>query len=151
MDDRFRDHDLTAEEVLTLLDEESIGIFATINEDGTPHSVPMHYLLIDGRIYMQSRPTGRKIANVRRNPVCSLAVVDMHLHTGEDCHCAGFRSAVFKGNGRMLDDEAEKMEALRRIYLKQGKDREVTPERVSKLGIIEITAAAVTGRHRDIL
>jgi len=147
--DMFHEYDLTEEEALELLEEESIGIFATVNEDGTPHAVPMHYLIIDGNVYMQSRPCGRKISNVQRNPTCSLAVIDMHFHIDGDRHRTGFQSAVFKGRGRMIEEESEKMEVLGKIYRKQRKDRKVTPELVSKLGLIEIVPEAVTGKHRD--
>lgn len=43
-------------------------IVATVNPDGTPYSVPVHYALLHDMIYIHGLPTGQKIRNIKDNP-----------------------------------------------------------------------------------
>jgi nitroimidazol reductase NimA-like FMN-containing flavoprotein (pyridoxamine 5'-phosphate oxidase superfamily) len=49
---------------------------ATINSDGTPHIVPMSYVVIDGLLTIWTDPRSRKVANLRRDPRITCLVED---------------------------------------------------------------------------
>ena len=54
-------------EVLAFLNEGERAHVATINWDGTPHLVPMSYVVLDGYLTIWTDPQSRKITNLRRD------------------------------------------------------------------------------------
>jgi len=59
---------MTPAEVAEFLSGERRAHLATINADGTPHVVPLSYVVIDGRVTFWTDPASRKVANLRRDP-----------------------------------------------------------------------------------
>src|SRR3954451_13351634 len=55
-------------EVLAFLHEAQRAHIATINPDGTPHVVPMSYVVLDECLTIWTDPRSRKVANLRRDP-----------------------------------------------------------------------------------
>lgn len=68
MQHRMKTHQLTNAEAKNLLAECLTGTLATINPDGTPYNVPVHYLFRDSAIYVHGLPAGQKIRNLKANP-----------------------------------------------------------------------------------
>lgn len=58
---------MSDEEVVAFLEEERRAHVATINADGTPHVVPLSYVVIDGLLTFWTDPRSRKVANLRRD------------------------------------------------------------------------------------
>src|SRR5262245_14435807 len=59
---------MTPAEVAAFLADERRAHLATINPDGTPHVVPLSYVVLDGRVTFWTDPQSRKVANLRRDP-----------------------------------------------------------------------------------
>jgi PPOX class probable F420-dependent enzyme len=59
---------MTPAEVIEFLSGERRAHLATINADGTPHVVPLSYVVVDGRVTFWTDPASRKVANLRRDP-----------------------------------------------------------------------------------
>ena len=55
------------QEVIAFLNEGRRAHVATINPDGTPHLVPMSYVVLDDCLTIWTDPKSRKIANLRRD------------------------------------------------------------------------------------
>jgi PPOX class probable F420-dependent enzyme len=55
-------------EVAAFLGTERRAHVGTINPDGTPHLVPLSYVVLDGRMTFWTDPRSRKVANLRRDP-----------------------------------------------------------------------------------
>lgn len=70
---------------------------ATINADGTPHVVPMAYLLWEGRIGLWTDPRSRKVVNLRRDPRITVLLED-----GRSFET--FRALQMRGTVRIFDD-----------------------------------------------
>lgn len=49
---------------------------ATVLPDGSPHSVPLWTIVVDGRIAFFTQTTSRKARNLARDPRVALSVVD---------------------------------------------------------------------------
>ena len=60
-----------------LLSSRQVGTIATINKDGTPYCVPVHFVYADGKIYIHGLPAGQKIDNLIANPNVCLSVYNM--------------------------------------------------------------------------
>lgn len=67
---------MSADEVAAFLDGAWRVQVATINADGTPHVVPMSYVVIDGLLTIWTDPRSRKVTNLRRDPRITCLVED---------------------------------------------------------------------------
>jgi PPOX class probable F420-dependent enzyme len=88
---------MSPEEVAELLHHCRRAQFATINADGTPHVVPMSYVVLDGRVTLWTDPRSRKVANLRRDPRVTCLVEDGN-------HFAEFRAVQLCGRGAVDGD-----------------------------------------------
>jgi PPOX class probable F420-dependent enzyme len=52
------------------------GALATVGADGTPQVTEMGFLFDDGRVRMTATDDRQKVKNLRRNPLCSMLIVD---------------------------------------------------------------------------
>ena len=64
------------DEVAAFLEASRRVQVATINPDGTPHVVPMSYVVIDGLLTIWTDPRSRKVVNLRRDPRITCLVED---------------------------------------------------------------------------
>jgi PPOX class probable F420-dependent enzyme len=55
------------QEVMAFLNEGLRAHVATINPDGTPHVVPMSYVVLDGCLTIWTDPSSHKVSNLRRD------------------------------------------------------------------------------------
>jgi PPOX class probable F420-dependent enzyme len=88
---------MSEEEVRAFLQESRRTQVGTINADGTPHVVPMSYVMVDGLITIWTDPRSRKIANLRRDPRITCLVED-----GQ--HFAEFRAVQVSGRAVLGED-----------------------------------------------
>lgn len=82
------------------------GALATINEDGTAQQTAMWYELQRDEILMNTRVGRRKERNLRRDPRCSLCVVD------------GYSYVTVSGRVRLIDDQATAQADIRRLAIR---------------------------------
>jgi PPOX class probable F420-dependent enzyme len=71
--DRIR---MTSEEVTAYLAERRKLHVATINGDGSPHLVPMYFLLVDGAVTFWTYTRSQKIRNLERDPRLTVMAED---------------------------------------------------------------------------
>jgi PPOX class probable F420-dependent enzyme len=97
---------MTQDEVAAFLGAERRAHVATINADGTPHLVPLTYVLLDGRMAFWTDPRSRKVVNLRRDPRMTCLV-----EAGSEF--AEFRAVQLTGRAELSDDR----ESSRRVGL----------------------------------
>ena len=88
---------MSDDEVAAFLREGRHSQVATINRDGTPHVVPLSYVVIDGRLTLWTDPRSQKIVNLRRDPRLTCLVED-------GAHFAEFRAVQLFGSAELADD-----------------------------------------------
>ena len=88
---------MSDEEVAAFLQLTRRTQMATINPDGTPHVVPMSFVIVDGLLTVWTDPASRKVVNLRRDPRTTCLVED-----GE--HFAEFRAVELSGRAEVVDD-----------------------------------------------
>jgi PPOX class probable F420-dependent enzyme len=117
---------MTPDEVIAFLKEGQRAQVATINPDGTPHIVPMSYVVLDERVVIWTDPGSRKVANVRRDPRISCLVetgtsfpelravqISGRAELGEDVDTSRrVGLALFSGGGDVNDEMRAAVEAL---------------------------------------
>ncbi len=152
---RMKTHQLSAEVCFDLLDNIQVGCLATVGEDGAPYALPVHFVLLDDKIYVHGLPAGEKVENIRRDPnVCLTAwVMEGFLEDPQGRPCetnTAYHSVVVKGRAHMVEDSARKMAVLWAIVAKyQPMLTGVRfPEAMLEgTGVIEIEIAEMTGKY----
>lgn len=90
---------MTQDEVAAFLGAERRAQVATINADGTPHLVPLSYVLLDGRMAFWTDPRSQKVVNLRRDPRMTCLV-----EAGTEF--AEFRAVQLTGRVELSEDRA---------------------------------------------
>jgi PPOX class probable F420-dependent enzyme len=90
---------MSGDEVAAFLDGQWRAQVATINSDGTPHVVPLTYVMIDGRLTFWTDPRSHKVANLRRDARATCLV-----EAGQ--HFAEFRAVQLTGRIELGEDLA---------------------------------------------
>lgn len=106
-----------AETVHAILDAGFVGHLAFV-QDGQPIAVPMLYARAGDVLYLHGSPQSRAVGlageGVRLcltvTHVDGLVLARSHFH-----HSVNYRSVVVMGEGRVVDERVEKLDAMRRL------------------------------------
>jgi PPOX class probable F420-dependent enzyme len=88
---------MSDDEVKAFLEHARRAQLGTINPDGTPHIVPLSYVLVDGRVTLWTDPDSKKVRNLRRDPRLTCLIED-GAHFGE------FRAVQMTGTAELAGD-----------------------------------------------
>lgn len=102
MQNRMKQHPLTDAQIDALLVRTATGCIATVEPDGTPYVVPVHFFWDKTSILIHGLPAGEKLSNIKKNPsVCFTAYEMMGLlldEEGKPCDTnTQYESVVIKG------------------------------------------------------
>lgn len=143
---------LSEEESLNILKNGSHGVLALSGDDGYPYAVPLSYAYDRSKLYFHCAKTGHKIDAVKSCGKASFCVVDKDEVVPEK-YTTYFRSAIAFGTIRILEDEAEKLEAIQTIAVKyhpkgsaEDRQREIR-EGWDHLCILELSIEHLTGKE----
>ena len=147
---RFK-QELRQAEAQEVLARNTCGIMACLGDDGYPYTVPLSYVYHDGHIYFHSAMEGHKIDALRGSEKVSFCVVDQDHVIPEEL-TTYFRSAVAFGRARILEDEAEKREALTLLglrYMPGGDDHVRThiDDAIRRTAVVDIAIEHLTGKE----
>lgn len=143
---------LSQEDAAAVLNRGTAGVLALSGDDGYPYAVPLSYVYDGSKIYFHGAKEGHKIDAIRRCEKASFCVVDRDQVVPED-YTSYFRSVIVFGMLRILEDDAEKLEAIEKLAvkyapenssqrLKEAIDREWKP-----LCVMEMTVHHMTGKE----
>jgi nitroimidazol reductase NimA-like FMN-containing flavoprotein (pyridoxamine 5'-phosphate oxidase superfamily) len=152
---RMKKFQLTSEQIDALLHRVETGSFATINENGYPYAVGMHFAYSNNKIYLHGLPKGQKIDNIKRNPKVCFEVNELIGLLSENVNnpCdtnSQYNSVVIIGNASLVEDLNCKHEVLNKIvkkYTPQFVGRELPDNMIKGTAIIEIAIVECTGKY----
>lgn len=152
---RMKTHQLTQSEVHALLDRSLTGTLSTIDPDGVPYSVPIHFVFLDGAIYFHGLPAGQKLDDLKTNPHVCFNVYEMRefLLNPDEKPCdtnTAYVSAVVQGTAKPLDIQEEKQRILSAIvakYTPQLAGRELPSNMVKGTAVVQISIEKMTGKY----
>lgn len=130
---------MAEDEVAAFLDEGRRVQVATINADGTPHLVPLSYVVLDGRLTLWTDHRSRKVANLRRDPRLTCLVE-------QGSGFSDYRAVQLTGRAELVDDPDASLRtgvALFERYSPPGADPEGRRTAVADL-LSERVAVVVT-------
>lgn len=140
---------LSAEDMERILRNGKYCVMAVSGDDGYPYAVPINYVYDGTSIYIHSAAQGHKIDALRRNPKCSLCVVDKDDVIPEE-FTSYFRSVIAFGTACFVESTDENIAALRLLGGKYspGIDPEAEIARFIKtVCIVRIDIDSVTGKE----
>lgn len=140
---RRKDREMDKDFALSIVDKVAFANITTMNEDNTPHTIPISIARDGDNIYMHSASSGTKIDNIKRSPVATMTFVGevkvpppIKQSEYEEAEKEGsigrmllskkftteFESAVAYGRIYIVEDEEEKVKGLRLISEKYTPD-----------------------------
>ncbi|MBQ9218587.1 MAG: pyridoxamine 5'-phosphate oxidase family protein [Muribaculaceae bacterium] len=90
------------------------GVLALMGDGGYPYAVPMSYVYVDGKIYFHSAKQGHKVDAIGRDSHCSFCVIAQD-DVKPDEFTTYFRSVIAFGRIHIVDDDTERLLALRHL------------------------------------
>jgi nitroimidazol reductase NimA-like FMN-containing flavoprotein (pyridoxamine 5'-phosphate oxidase superfamily) len=65
---------LSQDEQLSFLERGHTGIITTLRRDGWPVSLPVWYVVVDGKVWLGTPPKAKKVARIRNDDRCCFLV-----------------------------------------------------------------------------
>lgn len=154
MQGRMKRHQLSKEEIADLLLNKQVGRIVTVNENGYPYIVPVHFVFYEGWIYIHGLIKGQKISNLLRNDKVGFEIDEMGaIIPDKENVCdtnTTFKSVIILGTAKMIDDITLKISVLQFIVNKYTPELSHLkfPDKMMKAtGIIEIQIKECTGKY----
>lgn len=120
------DRKLTEEDALAVLRESEYGFLATVNEDGSPHCVPIAFVLWEGALYFHCARAGQKLDNLRRDGRAQFTCV-LRSRVVPMQFTVEYASAMADGVVTVVDNEAERQAVMRALCEKYDPEGTGTP------------------------
>lgn len=98
-------------ECIEILQSATSGVLALCGEDMQPYGVPLSHVYAEGKLYFHSALKGHKIDLLAvNNNVCFTVIAQDEIHP--ETYTTYFRSVIAFGTVRIIEDDAEKLQAL---------------------------------------
>jgi len=141
------------EDARAFLAGQTEGRLATCDSAGEPYITPLNYLYSEGKIYLHSKLTGRKLENIAGNPRVCFEVSQVEKITAlldRPCGCSTrYTSVLVFGAARVLGDNAEKAALLNLLVERYagGKPYKlVTEKEAAGCAVVEIAVDKISGK-----
>ena len=141
---------LPTEESVAILQRMTNGTLSLHGDDGYPYAIPVSYVYADGKLYFHTAVKGHKVDAIRRDAKVSFCVVEQDdIKPAE--FTTYFRSVIAFGKARILEDEGEKLSALRLLADKYSSGEAGMEAEIAKgfnhLLMVKITVEHLTGKE----
>lgn len=150
---RRSDRSLPEAEALALLQNSEYGILAAVDPTGAPYAVPLSYAFDGERIYFHGTVEGgRKTDCIRANAQVCFTVVG-ETRVLPDKFSTVYHSVIAEGRAEILEDEAEKKAALRKLIDKYSpafleKGISYIDSAVAETAVYAVTVETISGKAR---
>ena len=106
--------ELAAEECVAILQSATSGVLGLIGDGGYPYIVPISHCYANGKLYFHSAVSGHKVDAIKNESKCSFCVIDKD-DVQPAKYTTYFRSVIAFGKISILENDDERIEALRMI------------------------------------
>jgi len=153
MQGRMKEHPLSVEEISALLLSQPVGNLGTVTPEGFPYITPVHYVVIEDKIYIHGLCAGQKTDYIRANPKIGFEVFKMNglIHDPElPCETnTDYQSIIILGTAKLINDDALKIQVLDEVvkkYTPQHSGKSYPAAMLKATGVIEITPSETSGK-----
>jgi uncharacterized protein len=144
------------QELATILNRCETGRFVTIDEQGYPYPLPVHFVYAEGAVYLHGGLSGEKMANLNREPRVAFEVDEnLGYHVKGESPCkvgTAYNSVVIRGHAALVRDDSRRRQALTWLaakYSPQLSPAAMAEETIAKTVIIEIKIERISGKKHD--
>lgn len=149
---RRKKQELSQEACAAILNKGTSGVLAVLGDGGYPYTVPLSYVYYNGKIYFHCAQSGHKLDAIQLNPKASFCVIGQdHIIPQE--YTTYFRSVIAFGTVRILENEAEKRQAIQALAIQyspkdsaEHRDAEIERE-WKRLCLLEFTVDHLSGKE----
>ncbi|HJJ30024.1 MAG TPA: pyridoxamine 5'-phosphate oxidase family protein [Methanocorpusculum sp.] len=147
---------MSDEETTYILENAASGVLATLDEEGSPYCVPVHFVHLGQAIYVHGLNAGEKIDNILRDPRVSFTAYRMekllyNADTKSPCNVnTKYQSVVIKGSAVFVEDTQMKLDILKAIvqkYTPELASLSIPKTAVLQTSVIKITPVICTGKY----
>lgn len=146
---RFK-QEVSREECIKILTEEKRAVFAVNGDDGYPYAVPVNFWYDSGsdKIYFHCAKAGHKLDAMLKDDKICFTVYNTGYRKEDWSYYV--TSVIVFGRAKVMDDEEEKREKIKRFGMKyypteQEVDEEIRKD-FSRVNFVEITIEHMTGK-----
>ena len=150
---RMKKHQLDEERIMEILKTAPVGNIATINENGYPYVVPVHFIYDEGKVYIHGLPRGQKISNISINEKVCFETYFMKGLILDDAPCdvnTEYESVVIAGKAAVIKDTDLKISVLNKIvekYTPHLSGIEFPDNTIRGTSVIEVIIEECTGKY----
>ena len=148
---RFK-QELTQEEAIRILNNNTVGVLALLGDEGYPYSVPLSYVLIENKVYFHTAKSGHKIDAIKNCDKASFCVIDQNEIVPEE-YTTYFRSAIAFGKVRLLETPEEIQPVIEKLAIKyhptdneENRNKMINRD-IKQMGIIELEIEHLSGKE----
>lgn len=155
MQHRMKTHPLKNDQIEELLFKALTGSFATLNLDGSPYVIPVHFIYDSNAVYIHGLPKGQKIENIKTDSRVSMTIYEMEglILDPDEQPCdtnTKYKSVIVSGNAVLIDNIDEKIKALSGIvkkYTPQLARIDLPDNMVKGTAVIKVDIKNITGKY----
>ncbi|MDR1630559.1 MAG: pyridoxamine 5'-phosphate oxidase family protein [Oscillospiraceae bacterium] len=155
MQNRMKKYPLDENKIAALLERAHCGALSTLHTNGSPYTIPVHFVYMGGAVFIHCRPQGTKTDNIAADARVSFCVYEMNGYQkdpdGAPCDTnTEYESVVIAGTAELINDFEEKNTVLRAVvkkYTPELADCELPEKMVCGTGVIKIMPTKITGKY----
>ena len=110
---RFK-QELPQTEIDRILQINTSGVLAVIDNNGYPYSVPLSYVYSNGNIYFHSAKSGHKIDAINNCKKATFCIIDKDDVQPEK-YTTFYKSVIAFGNVEIVNDSEEALSAIKKL------------------------------------
>ncbi|HHW43301.1 hypothetical protein GFC01_03030 [Desulfofundulus thermobenzoicus] len=140
--------------IIELLNTCPVGRLGTTGRDGYPRIKPLNFVYYDGKIYFHTAKEGEKIEDIQRDDrVCFEVDLPIAFLRAREHPCQAeylYRSVIIRGRARIIEEQNEKLFALKRLlekYQPDGGYGDFPAANLAKTGVVRIDIEEMTGKE----
>ncbi|SFL34699.1 pyridoxamine 5'-phosphate oxidase family protein [Pelosinus propionicus] len=142
---------VTHDEAMEMLGQSEYGVLSTIDKNGYPYGLPLHYIILDEAIYLHCDLEGHILDNLSYNNKVSFTVVG-YTQVLPSSFTANYESVIVFGEGTLVEG-TEKIKMLKALVEKfspeyYDKGLKIIDAFKDKCSVIRINIEHITGKKR---
>jgi len=153
MQNRMKKNHLNEEQITEILIKASVGNIATINKNGYPYVVPVHFIYYGGKVYIHGLLIGEKISNIKLNEKVCFETYYLKGYILDEKPCdvnTEYESVVITGTASIVSDYNLKEIVLDKIvekYTPNLTETKLPSNMIKGTGVIEVIIKEITGKY----
>lgn len=148
---RRKRQELPVERCAEILRNATSGTLALLGDGGYPYALPISYVYHDDKLYFHSATEGHKIDAIRQCDKASFCVIAQD-DVKPELYTTFFRSVIAFGKIHIIEDETERMDAIRLLGHRYNKNDEAGLQAeivkgLSRMSIIRLDIEHLSGKE----